>query len=623
MDMLLRQQHRGPDCAFIQPFFRETASSFSAGPRLKSTEAGAFSGKADTWLGHARLSVIDISDNASQPMSNGSQVILFNGEIFNYLEIQTDLKELGHRFHTKSDTEVLLAAFRQWGQNCLERLNGMFAFVVIDLRTGELFLARDRFGIKPLYYAINGDFIVIASEIKGILASSLINAEWDDDIVWAYLAMHMSVAPEGKTFYRAIKQLPPAHYLTINLEKKVAYETKYYNLQRTYPVLPFRTAREEARLILKDACRLRMRSDRNIGLCLSSGIDSSNVAAALIEQDMCPEMFSIQAAIDPRMDEFPLIKELCHALGISTHEVRLPTEIKSTDMVRYMLFGDEPVIFFGSYNQYYLYREMRQAGIVVTMSGHGGDELFCGYQRFYPSVVRQLFTIRNILTLSCWAIKQRHHILDDYHQIMREWLLYTSSASWVDFYEKEIRIVPFKYRPFRSAGSFVDEFVGAENWPQQCLKSVFHYELQYLLRDADRNSMAHGVEERVPLLDHRLLEFCFSQPLSTLCHNGYLKGLARTLFPQIPANLRFHQVKRGLYTDIYRSIPNLWNDLLPVVSRSPLLNRLIDIPALLEKPINNIWWRLANIGVLDLANHEGWPASTTIEDKQINEYLAG
>lgn len=624
-DMILSQRHRGPDSAFLQPFFRLNAVSFEAGHRFGFSKAGDYRQKASAWLGHARLSIIDTSDVASQPMSRRGLSIVFNGEIFNYLELRDELQPLGYEFETRSDTEVLLAAYSQWGSGCLRRLNGMFAFFIFDSRNGTIFAARDRFGIKPFFYSVNDDLLVIASEIKGIMSSSLVSTEWDDDIVWMYLAFHMSMAPEGRTFFRNIMQLPPGHCMSVNLSTREIVRERYYDVRRSYPLLRFHDACERARELIKDSCRLRMRSDRQIGLCLSSGVDSSNVAAALMEEHSMPACFSIQASNEVRLDEFPLIEELCRSLGITTEKIQFEYPIHTRDMVRYILYNDEPVYFFGSYNQYYLYREMRKRGAVVTMSGHGGDELFCGYQRYYPSIVSDLMNHGKFLRLAYWILKNSLHLYNDRTQVKINWQYYASAASWMAAYEREIQAIPFKYYSRINPEHYIEEFIGAKDWLQQCLKSVFHYELQYLLRDADRNSMANGVEERVPLLDHRLFEFCVSQRVSLLCHGGYLKGLARRLFTQLPKRLRFHQVKRGLYTDISEAIPDLWKDLRPVVLRSPLLRRMVDVSALPREYPGAGWWRLLNLAVIDASINEKWVGSCTInkvEDKQIDEYIA-
>jgi len=622
--MLASQEHRGPDAGYGQYFEAKGAGRFAAGVRCPAAGLNTLPQSAPVWLGHRRLSILDLSDNAAQPFRKGDLHLVYNGEIFNYIELRDELKLLGAQFCTTSDTEVLLAAYRQWGEKCLDRLNGIFSFVIFDTARGSIFAARDQFGVKPLHYAITRDFLLFASEIKGILASGLILKKWDADVTSAYLAYAMMNAPQGRTFYENIRQVPPGHCLTVTSLDSEPVLTRYYAPTIERNTRPLAEIREQAAHLVQESCRIRMRSDRNMGLCLSSGIDSSNVAAALVNEHFNPECYSIAASNTPEQDEFPLITALANELGLHVNPIQYQASIPTSDVARYILFNDEPTLFWGSYNQFHLYREMQKQGVIVSMSGHGGDELFCGYQRYYPAVCHDLMAQNRLLTMSFWALKHSRHLYRDRRVIKDAWKSYSSPQGWMDCYAPDIAALNLKHT-LPNPAAWVGEFIGASTWEEQQTKSLFSYELQYLLRDADRNSMAHGIEERVPLLDPRLYEFCAGIPLVDLCHGGYLKGLARILFPRIPKELRFHQIKRGLYTDISFKLPQLQADLLPLLQRSPLIRNLVDLDRLPQGLPGIVWWRLCSLALLDVAETEQWTRETplrALSDAEITDRLA-
>lgn len=619
--MLVSQEHRGPDAGYGQCFQRSRSGRFEAGVRCPADSLDSLPYDAPVWLGHRRLSILDLSDSAAQPFRKGELHLVFNGEIFNYIELRKELQSAGESFQTSSDTEVLLAAFRYWGRACVQRLNGIFAFVIFDAVSGSVFAARDQFGVKPLHYSITRDFFVFSSEIKGILASGLVLKKWDADVASAYLGYAMTNAPQGRTFYDNIRQVPPGHQLTIASLESEPVITAYYEPLIEKKVRPFGEIAEEGAHLVREACRIRMRSDRSVGLCLSSGIDSSNVAAGLVREGFAPECYSIAAASSSELDEFPLIDALANRLGLHVNPIGYRASIPTADVLRYILFNDEPTLFWGSYNQFHLYREMRKLGVIVSMSGHGGDELFCGYQRYYPAAFRELLAQRELFRLGWWTLKHSRHLCHDRKAIGNAWHAFSSPRGWMAGYAPDVAALHLRHMVADPAG-WIGEFVGASSWSEQQDKSLFSYELQYLLRDADRNSMAHGIEERVPLLDPRLYEFCASIPLVDLCHGGYLKGLARMLFPSIPEELRFHQVKRGLYTDISFKLPQLQADMMPLLQRSPFLRELVDLSKLKDNLPGILWWRLCSMALLDVAETERWTGDSSLHDMDDAEITA-
>lgn len=606
--MLQALLHRGPDAGCCQPFFASGGGTYRLGRRLDVQADLTQAGMANVWMGHRRLSILELSEAGLQPMQRGLLSITFNGEIFNYLELREQLASLGVSFSTNTDTEVLLAAYDVWGEECLNRLNGMYGFVIFNAANGEIFAARDPFGIKPLYYSYTASALLFASEIKAFFASGLVSPTWDQRNAFAYLSCAMAVAPHGQTFFQHVQQVPAGHFLRTNTKTGELRLARYYEPGPIEPRHDLQQALEEGRELIHSACQIRLRSDRKIGVCLSSGIDSMNVTAALLEQKALPECYSIDAANAAALNEMPHIREFCQKMGTETHPLSMPKEVAPEAIVRWLLHNDEPVLFWGTFNQFLLYQRMKENNVVVTMSGHGGDELFCGYQRYYPAVVRQMHQARQWGTMFGWGVRHLPHLFRDREAIVRDWQTYTSADGWMEQYAAEHALMPYRRDPQEAMGH-VQACIGAANWPEQQEKSLFHYELQYLLRDADRNSMAHGLEERVPLLDTRLHAFSRSLPIRFLCHKGYLKGFARHLFPRIPASSRLNLKKRGLYTDISPQIQRVKAYMLPLLRRSRILEELVDLHRLPENLPGIVWWRLLNLAVLE------WGHSHTIRQR--------
>lgn len=599
--MLQALLHRGPDAGCCQSFFANDGDGYLPDRRFEVQSDLNNVDAADAWMGHRRLSILDLSEAGLQPMQRGSLFITFNGEIFNYIELREQLVSLGASFYTNTDTEVLLAAYEVWGDDCLNRLNGMYGFVIFNSANGDIFAARDPFGIKPLFYSHMGSALLFASEIKALFSSNLVPPIWNERNAFAYLSCAMTVAPFGETFFQHVHQVPPGHFLKTNIKTGKLQLSKYYNPDAIEPIQNIRQALEEGRELVSSACKLRLRSDRNIGVCLSSGIDSMNVTAALLEQGALPECYSIDAASADELNEMPHIREFCREMGTQTHPLSVPKEVAAEAIVRWLLHNDEPVLFWGTFNQYLLYQRMKENNVIVTMSGHGGDELFCGYQRYYPSVVRHMHQERRWGTMLGWGMRHFRQLFRDRDTIALDWATYLSANGWMNQYTAEHALMPYHRDPYE-AMDHVQACIGGANWPEQQEKSLFHYELQYLLRDADRNSMAHGLEERVPLLDTRLHSFSRSLPIDLLCHKGYLKGFARHLFQNIPASSRLNLKKRGLYTDISQQIERVKEYMFPLVKDSQILEQLVDVHQLPENLPGIVWWRMLNLALLEWGN---------------------
>ena len=351
-------------------------------------------------LVHRRLAIIDLSDDGLQPMTNEDKTLwlLFNGEIYNYIELREELVKKGHRFHSQSDTEVILHAYEEWGTGCLQRFNGMWAFALWDEKSQQLFCARDRFGIKPFYYTeIDGSFL-FASEIKALVEHPDVGKKPDDEVLGTYLAWGVQ-DHSARTMFDGILQLKPAHALIVT--KEGAHSPyRYWEVSINGSVQSDTVdEKENGRFLdlLKDATRIHLRSDVAVGTCLSGGIDSSTLAVLinnLIREEAPPSVSDRQKTFsvvftDKRFDESRYIDEIVNATGVDSHRTEPDPAQLWDDIDRSVWVQDEP---FGSLSIYAQYCVMRlaQKNVKVVLDGQGADELLAGYLAYQAGYIRGL-----------------------------------------------------------------------------------------------------------------------------------------------------------------------------------------------------------------------------------------
>ncbi|MDD4137697.1 MAG: asparagine synthase (glutamine-hydrolyzing), partial [Methanoregula sp.] len=353
-----------------------------------------------TGLVHRRLAIIDLSDEGLQPMTNedGTLWLIFNGEIYNYVELREDLIQSGHRFHSRSDTEVILHAYEEWGTACLARFNGMWAFALWDGKEQKLFCARDRLGIKPFYYTQACGSFLFASEIKALLAHPDTGKRPDDSALGTYLAWGV-LDHSGRTMFDGISQLEPAHAMVVTAAGP-EQPFRYWDV-KVNPAIRSDVKDEEAasRLlaILRDATRIHLRSDVAVGTCLSGGIDSSTLTVLINDliRDEAPASVGARqktfSAVftDTRFDESRYIDEIVAATGVDAHRVEPTPEQLWDDIDRLVYIQDEP---FGSLSIYAQYCVMRlaQKNVKVVLDGQGADELLAGYIAYQGSYISTL-----------------------------------------------------------------------------------------------------------------------------------------------------------------------------------------------------------------------------------------
>jgi asparagine synthase (glutamine-hydrolysing) len=462
-------------------------------------------------LGSRRLSILDLSVHGHQPMCTPDRRLwlAYNGEIYNYAELATELTALGYAFTSHSDTEVILAAYEKWGTGCLSRLNGMFAFAIYDASRSELFLARDRFGIKPLYYWFGpeGSFH-FASEIKQFTAAPGWRARVNT--TRSRIFLETGQTDDGdETMFEGVYHLLPGHCATIAMDGPAAHNGGRLRTQQWYTLNPapftgtFEDAAAEYRQLLSDAVRLQLRADVPVGSCLSGGIDSSSIVC-LVNRDLrrqaaahFQKTFSARAEL-PSIDESSWIDEVVNATGVDARFTTPTTELLQAEAPRLAWHQDEPIASTSFFAEWCVYRLVEPTEVTVMLDGQGADEALAGYHGFFAPYFADLVRHGRFVETrrEVKAFKQRHG--------------YGAVAAL----RGVARVLLSGDPEFAS--------VRAHSYAQ-----LTHKNLQMMLRSADRSSMAHSVESRVPFLDHRVVELSLSLPDEYKIGGGVTKRVLR------------------------------------------------------------------------------------------------
>jgi asparagine synthase (glutamine-hydrolysing) len=582
--MARRIAHRGPDDhGFL---------SFGAGGvRLERDWTGT-AASADAVLIHRRLSILDLAPSGWQPMAteDGRYHIVFNGEVYNYVEIRAELKALGHSFRSSSDTEVLLKAYAEWGTGALSRLVGMFAFAVLDARTRRLLLARDPFGIKPLYYTLSPRAFGFASEIKALLELPGVGRGVNPQRLYEYLNFgHSSYGDE--TLFADVRQLPPAHYMEVGLDTGEPLDpVRYWRLDLDRRLdLSFDQAAEQLRGLFLDSVRLHLRSDVPVGAALSGGVDSSAIVMGMRHAegpDLRLHTFTYLAE-DEAINEQRWAEIVGKAARAEMHSVRPVASDLVADLDRLIATQDEPFISTSMYAQFRVFRLAAEAGIKVMLDGQGADEMLGGYPVYtaarFASLVRQgspvaamQFARRSSRLPGRGGLLMRageflapaalHRPLRRLagRDLVPAWL----RGSW--FAERGVRVrAPNRLHRTR------------EVLKQELHQTLVHTSLPMLLRYEDRNSMAFSIESRVPFLDTRIADFMFALPEEYLISpEGTTKAVFREAMRGIvPAPILDRSDKIGLLTPEQAWLSTLrpWVEGVlgsPVAAAVPALDRV-------------------------------------------------
>jgi len=528
-------------------------------------------------IGQVRLSIIDLSPGGHQPLCNedGQVWVTFGGEIFNYVELRTELAARGYRFRSACDTEVLVHGYAEWGEGLFSRLNGMWGLAIWDGRRRRLVCARDRLGVKPFYYRYDGAEFAFASELRGL--NSLGGAATPDRAAIGRLIAEGRVDTGQGTFFEGIQSLPPAHYGVVG-EGALAL-TRYWDIQPVPASAPDPNRVAEAlRELLTDSVRLRLRSDVRVGTCLSGGIDSSSIVALgtrLLGGPM--DAYSVAYDEGPEFDERVHMRAVCEATGARHHLVMPRGEALLDELMAVAQAQEEPTAGPGVYSQWQVMRLAGANGAKVLLDGQGADELFGGYFAFYfPLRMRDLMArgeIASAVALARAALRRGHSPLEVAARTAEPWIpgtLFRSGRRWLGAGDWGHVLTP----ELRAANRPESE-AWSEAWsaaspasPASALQppprfashlTTRQYEdlkwllLPSLLRYEDRNSMAFSIEARVPFLDYRLVELAFALPPEVKLDHGVTKRVLREAMAGIvPASILARTDKRGFETPVVR-----------------------------------------------------------------------
>jgi asparagine synthase (glutamine-hydrolysing) len=575
-------QHRGPDdegyvfldtsdgnC--IQAIGAESCSGLQGNyAHVKDVDIT----RSDVLLGHRRLAIIDVSSKGHQPMSfdNGNLWITYNGEIFNYKELKSELQDSGYHFSSGTDTEVILAAYSKWGENCVNRFNGQWAFCIYDKRKKRMFCSRDRFGIKPFYYWFDGTHFAFASEIKALLRIPFVKREINRELMFELIVFHMMHHSE-ESMYKGIYQLLPSHNLTVDLNGPGISLRRYYELPYNNELGRYDEGRafkyaDDIRDLLVDAVKVRLISDVPVGSCLSGGLDSSSIVViinkllkegAVDENAIGQKQKTFTASFDePSIDEKIYADEVIRHTGVESFFVYPTAERLWKELDNFLFYHDG---LCKNTNVYAGWEVMRLASrhVKVVLNGQGSDELFGGYPQYEPVYLADIMRKMRLkdLCLFLSGESKRYGLKRSFSDSVM--------GGYLAFIPDSLKRFLFKERN-RKQFRYIEHLLGELHCDENGLKKMtdrmrsLNYllycdiakdYLRELLKDDDRNASAFSIENRVPFVDHRLVEYVSGIPSIYKIYHGWSKWLLRLAMRDLlPEKILWRKDKIGFATPI-------------------------------------------------------------------------
>lgn len=510
----------------------------------------------DVLLGHRRLSIIDISDAAHQPFQYaGRYSIVHNGEIYNYIELKEQLQQKGYSFRSQSDTEVIAAAYDCWKNECVDYFDGMFAFAIWDEKEKILFAARDRFGEKPFFYFYTNDEFIFASEMKALWAAG-IEYKPNQKMLFNFITIGYTDNPEqpGETFFENIHKLPAATTLTLSVEKWEVVLEKYWDIdpEEENKKITDHEAMEQFNQLLTRSVKRRLRSDVSIGTSLSGGLDSSSIVALINEQQVPNYKSQAFTAIFPgyEKDELAFSKQITERFNLQQFTTAITPDQLADDWEKICYHQEEPVGSASVYAQYKVFELAKEHNVKVLLDGQGADETLAGYHKYYQWYWQELYRKRKLSGSKELIAAKEAGVQEKftYKNIIASYFPdFTTIALEQQYLLKAIRQEDLA-KDFVKLQSKEAYYTRPGHYT---LNGVLHFNtcthgLEELLRYADRNSMAHGREVRLPFLNHELVEFVFSLPSRYKIRNGWTKWLLReTMKTHLPESIAWRKDKIG------------------------------------------------------------------------------
>lgn len=556
-------RHRGPDdegfCVLSNSapelFFKgnDTISELSALPHISEHIQKSF---YQIGLVHRRLSILDLSAAGHQPMTynHNKYTIVFNGEIYNYKELKSELSQKGFQFTSDSDTEVILAAYNYWGENCVNQFVGMWAFAIYDSDKQQLFLSRDRFGIKPLYYFQNQTTFVFASEIKALLALDSVKPEADMKSVFEYISFG-TTTDSSANLYKNVQLLQPSHNLVINVTTLKTNTVRYYNLEEqvnNYKLPTDNTIEKVFKETLNTSIDLHLRSDVSIGSTLSGGLDSSTIVAMAASKMHGQQFKTFTAAYaEKEIDESDFArKAIADYKNIDAHFTYPDIKTYWKDFDRLIWHQDLPINSTSMFAQWEVMKLANQQNVKVLLDGQGADEILGGYYNF--AGIYLIEKLKNLKIKSFF--KEKNELQQKFSPNINNTLGRAVYYFTPEYMQRHIRSkkrlgmgsISQKYQQGLSTIDVPAR--GGRSFKEQSLLSI-QFGLQDLLRYEDRNSMAFSIESRVPFLDHRLVELSIALKNDWKINNGWTKYILRkTAEPILNKEVVWRKYKMGFLT---------------------------------------------------------------------------
>ena len=618
-------KHRGPDDEGYSFFSNEfVANTFGSDTpqgaidALDLTNVSAMSNKSfNVMLGHRRLSIVDTSWRGHQPMMSpcGRYSIIYNGEIYNSGDLMDELERLGHSFVSHSDTEVVLSSFIQWGEKCLGKLNGMFSFIIFSYEKSRVFLARDRFGVKPLYYHyLNEKTVAFASEIKQFSKltcwSAVLNrAKAIDYLNWG------QTDHTNETLFEGVYQVPAGHFCEFDvysMPRELGF-TQWYSVDTKKSSTTYEEALKSFKDVFTSSVWHRLKADVPIGTCLSGGLDSSSIActiSSLIDSGQTQVTFS-SCSSDKKYDESEYVQAvLDKCKNINAHMIEINQDDFWRELDDLIYHHDEPFLSPSVYAEWCIFKEVGRTNVKVTLDGHGADEILMGYYTFFGPYLSGLLRGFRFVEYARAVFSIR-----DMHNYSLRRLVAMSIRSFVPQSIKQ-HVLKFLDRPSTIPGwinrlaldkPILDIGMSDKNADAVSLDQLLKYSVPKQLKWCDRDSMAHSIESRVPFLDFRLVDLVYSLPSDYKLKRGVTKRILRDgLAGIIPQKIQNRTNKMGFVTPGEKWVidnPKIYKDKLK--SSIELAGILLNGPECYDRfarmvdgeiPFENTFWRVIFLG---------------------------
>ena len=549
-------------------------------------------------LGHRRLSILDLSEDGRQPMEFQSKlVITYNGEIYNYIELREELEVLGYKFDSKTDTEVILAAYLEWGDNCVSRFNGMWSFAIFDKEKNVLFCSRDRFGVKPFYFIQTKSSFAFGSEIKQLL-HFLPSIKCNQQLLLDYLILGIE-EHTNQTFFEGIEKLQGGHNLIYDLKTHLYEVIPFYDLQinAENKGLDEQQAIEKYKNQLFDSVKLRMRSDVEVGTCLSGGLDSSTITAfsAEILKELSPSKIkAIHVKVDEKaIDESDFAKQVANHCSADLILVEPTFQDFQNTVLKVIEIQEEP---FGSPSivlQYFVLQKARQQNCLVMLDGQGGDETLLGYERYYPAFIMRQKGFKKWNAFVNSSQNSRLSKVD----LMKYYFYFTSYKFRINQLKKRHNYI--KKDVLSSFESVILKESAANYLDIGALQKLElqKTQLPHLLKYEDKNSMANSVETRLPFLDYRCVELALSLPDTFKIKDGWTKFVLRkAIDSRLPKAVVWRKDKLGFNAPEKGWLDHMRPEMEMAVAKSAILGELIESKLFNFSALDlRTQWRLFNI----------------------------